>query len=129
MAKPVVNNAQISCSMGAAPAMLGVLPMSQVTIENQPAATIMDFAPMMNIKPFGVCKSPANPTVASATAAAMGVLTPMPCIPNTVAPWSPGASKVKAGFMPALTKSCTCMCIWGGTITISDPGTTKTKIT
>lgn len=128
MAKPVVNNAQISCSMGAAPAMLGVLPTSKVTVDGQPAATIMDHKPMVNIKPFGVCKSPANPQVAAATAAAAGVLTPMPCIPNTVAPWMPGAVKVKAGFMPALTKSCTCMCIWGGTITISNPGSTKTTI-
>ncbi|MGL4604236.1 MAG: hypothetical protein ACRCU9_08815 [Iodobacter sp.] len=36
---------------------------------------------MLNIMPIGTCMSPATPMVAAATAAAMGVLTPMPCIP------------------------------------------------
>ncbi len=39
--------------------------------------------PFVSIMPFAMCTSPANPTVAAATAAAMGVLTPMPCIPVT----------------------------------------------
>jgi hypothetical protein len=30
--------------------------------------------------------------------------------------------------MPALTDSSTCMCMWGGTISITNPGTTKTEI-
>lgn len=128
MAKPVINNAQMSCTFGAAPAMLGVLPTSMVTIDGQPAATVMDHKPMVNIKPFGMCNSPSNPQVAAATAAAAGVLTPMPCIPMTVAPWSPGATKTKAGFMPALTDSSKCMCNWGGSISITNPGAMKTEV-
>ena len=32
------------------------------------AATIMDYIPIANIPPFGMCMSPANPTVIAATA-------------------------------------------------------------
>jgi hypothetical protein len=66
-----------------------------------------------------MCMSQANPEVAAATAAAMGVLTPMPCVPVTT-PWSPGDPMVTigpAGF-PALDASSKCMCAWGGEITI-----------
>src|SRR5205814_2010611 len=89
---------------------------------NMPAATIMDNAPMVNVMPFGMCMSPANPTVAAATAAAMGVLTPMPCIPATASPWVPGAPTVLLGNMPALDSACTLMCNWGGVITVTNPG-------
>jgi hypothetical protein len=82
----------------------------------------MDSAPMVNIMPFGMCNSMANPMVAAATAAALGVLTPMPCIPNTVAPWVPGSPTVLIGNQPALNDSSTCMCAWGGVIKINVPG-------
>jgi hypothetical protein len=66
--------------------------------------------------------SPANPMVAAATAAAMGVLTPQPCIPMTVAPWAPGSPTVLIGGMPALDNSSMCMCMWAGVITIGFAG-------
>jgi len=72
----------------------------------------------MNIMPFGNCMSPANPTVAAATAAALGVLTPMPCIPATPAPWAPGSPTVTLAFMPALNKSSMLTCVYGGVITV-----------
>ena len=87
----VCNGATMICSFGAAPSTLIVLPVNQVMTSSQPAATIMDHVPMVNIAPFGMCLSVANPTVAAATSAALGVLTPMPCIPNTPAPWTPPA--------------------------------------
>ena len=59
---------------------------------------------------------------AAATAAALGVPTPMPCIPVTVAPWVPGARTVLIGNMPALDNTSQLMCVWGGLIEIVSPG-------
>jgi hypothetical protein len=89
---------------------------------NMPAANIMDHVPMTNIMPFGMCTSLANPTVAAATSAAMGVLTPMPCIPATASPWIPGAATVMLGNMPALDNTCKLMCNWAGVIQVVVPG-------
>jgi len=114
--------ATMMCSFGAAPSSLMVLPASRTLTCNMPAANIMDNKPLVNILPFGVCMSLANPTVAAATSAALGVLTPMPCIPNTVAPWVPGAPPVLVGNMPALDMTSKLMCMWGGVIQIVSPG-------
>lgn len=129
MPEQVVMGALLSCSFGAAPAKLAVLPVNRVNAEGQPAATIMDHKPMVNIAPFGVCKSMANPTVSAATSAAMGVLTPMQCIPATSSPWTPGAAKTLIAGQPALHAKCTCTCNWGGMIKIDQPGTGKTTVT
>ena len=83
----VCMGAMMQCSFGVAPSSLVVLPTNRVMTNNVPDANIMDHIPMTNIMPFGMCTSPANPVVAAATAAALGVLTPMPCIPATPAPW------------------------------------------
>ncbi|WP_426209079.1 DUF4280 domain-containing protein [Massilia sp. TWP1-3-3] len=128
MASQVSMGAMMMCTMGAAPSSLVVLPKNKVLCEGPPAANIMDHVPMMNIMPFGVCMSPANPMVAAATAAALGVLTPMPCIPVTAAPWAPGAATVLIGNMPALNNMSKCMCNWGGVISFTMPGTVKTMI-
>ena len=74
----VCNGATLQCSFGLAPGTLVVLPENQCITGNMPAATIMDNKPMVNVMPFGMCNSMANPAVASATAAALGALTPMP---------------------------------------------------
>lgn len=124
----VVNNALLQCSFGAAPVPLTVLPANKVNCGNQPAANIMDHKPMMNIKPFGTCMSLANPTVAAATAAALGVLTPMPCVPVTTAPWSPGAVKTKVANMPALHDGCICTCNWAGVIKVAFAGQVQTQV-
>ena len=117
----VVNGAILTCPFGVAPSTFVVTPENRVLSGNQPAANIMDFVPMKNIMPFGMCTTPSNPTVASATAAASGVLTPMPCIPVTT-PWKPGAPTVLLSFIPALDNTCTCQCTWGGVITVTSPG-------
>lgn len=115
----VVNGAMLQCTFGAAPSALTVLPVAKVMASSQPAATITDSKPIANIKPFGVCMSPTNPQVAAATAAALGVLTPQPCIPATASPWTPGTPTVTIGGQPVLTNVCRCMCMWGGVISVT----------
>jgi hypothetical protein len=124
----VVSGAVLTCSFGVAPSTLTVLPANRVNCSKMPAANIMDFAPMANIAPFGMCISPANPQVAAATAAALGVLTPQPCIPATTTPWTPGAATVTIGEMAALDNISTCMCMWAGVITITSPGQAQTTV-
>ena len=120
--------AMMKCSFGVAPSSLMVLPQNRVLISNMPGANIMDNKPMVNILPFGMCQSPANPMVIAATAAALGVLTPMPCIPVTAAPWTPGNPMTMIGGMPAINNSSKLMCNWGGVINIVSPGQTTTMI-
>jgi hypothetical protein len=123
----ITAGSMMMCTFGVAPSALSVLPLNRTNIGG-PAANIMDNIPMMNIPTFGMCMSVANPTVASATAAALGVLTPMPCIPATVAPWAPGAATVMLGGMPALDNVSTCTCMWGGVITFTTPAQMQTMI-
>lgn len=123
----VCGGAMCACSFGMAPSALMVTPENK-TMTTMPIATIMDNVPMKNILPFGMCSSMANPTVASATAAAMGVLTPMPCIPVTTAPWAPGSPTVLIANKPALNQSSKLMCTWGGVIQITNPGTMTIQV-
>ncbi|HUI76470.1 MAG TPA: DUF4280 domain-containing protein [Bryobacteraceae bacterium] len=122
MPMQVCMGAMMQCSFGAAPSSLVVLPINRTFTNEVPDANIMDHIPMVNIMPFGMCMSIANPVVASATAAALGVLTPMPCIPNTPSPWVPGALTVLLGNQPTLDNVSQLMCIWAGVITFSTPG-------
>lgn len=124
MGAQVVMGAVLQCSFGVAPSSLVVPPTSKV-LGPVPAANILDNKPMANILPFGMCQSPSNPTVAAATAAALGVLTPMPCVPATAAPWVPGCPKVLVGNMPALDSNSKLMCSYGGVIQVVSPGQVK----
>jgi hypothetical protein len=114
----VVDGALLTCPFGAAPSSLGASPVSPA----RGCATIMDFAPMVNIRPFGLCSSPTNPQVIAALGA------PQPCIPATVAPWVPGSPAVALGGLPALDNSCTCNCLWAGVISVIDPGQQATLV-
>jgi hypothetical protein len=122
MPMQVCMGAMMQCSFGVAPSSLVVLPTNKVFTDVVPDANIMDHIPMVNIMPFGMCMSPANPAVAAATAAALGVLTPMPCIPNTPAPWVPGAPNVLLGNFPTLDNTSMLMCMWAGVIEFVTPG-------
>jgi hypothetical protein len=117
----VCLGAMLQCSFGAAPSSMVVLPASMVLTQT-PDANIMDNKPIAEIVPFGMCSSIANPAVAAATAAALGALTPMPCVPVIPAPWVPGAPTVLIANMPALDNNSKLMCAWGGVIQVANPG-------
>lgn len=108
MANPMVQTAMCTCSFGEAPAPLMVTSQQTVMMCNMPAGTIMD----NKFPTFGMCSNPANPTVA----AALGVLTPMPCVPLTVAPWAPGVPTVMVCNKPLLNNTSKLICGYGGII-------------
>lgn len=118
----VCHGATLQCSLGAVPSCLVVLPAHRLTTNGVPAANILDHQPFVNIQPFGLCRSPANPAVAAATAAAMGVLTPMPCTPVTLSPWAPGSASVLLDNMPALERKSMLSCAFGGQIRVLQEG-------
>lgn len=128
MPQLVYNGALLQCSFGVAPSSLIVTPEKMVDTSGIPAATIMDFVPMKNIVPFGMCMTLSNPVVAAATAAKLGVFTPAPCLPVVTSPWIPGSAIVQIRSQPALNNTCTCMCQWGGVITITAPGQMKVSV-
>ncbi|BBC35502.1 hypothetical protein SGFS_067960 [Streptomyces graminofaciens] len=123
----VTATAVVSCTSGTVPGTLSVPP-GPVLCGGKPVATIQAVVPQLNIPPFGMCMSPNNPMVAQATAAAMGVLTPVPCVPVTPAPWAPGSPTVLVSGQPALTQSSKCACTWGGNIQIGFPGQQNTQV-
>ena len=115
MANPVVSTALCTCSFGVAPMPLTVSSQQTVMMGSLPAATIMD-----NVcTTFGMCSSLANPTVASATAAALGALTPMPCVPVVPAPWAPDCPTVMVCGKPLLNNTSKLMCAYGGVIQVT----------
>jgi len=128
MPQQVIHGAQLLCTFGTAPSALVVLPVNRVKCSNVFAANILDHKPMVNIMPFGACFTPSNPQVAAATAAALGVLTPQPCIPMTMTPWVPGAVTVHIANQPALDNISTCNCMWGGIVSVLFPGQVTTFI-
>ncbi|MBQ0930392.1 DUF4280 domain-containing protein [Ideonella sp. 4Y16] len=121
MPQQVTTSAMMTCPFGLAPSTFNATP-RMVMSSNLVCGVITDNVPFMNIPPFGMCTSLSNPTVASATSAALGVLTPMPCVPVFPAPWTPGVPTVLLGNIPAIDNTCTLNCMWGGVITFSTPG-------
>ncbi len=126
MAKYVCMGATLQCTFGMQPGKLLVIDPTRPLIENKPVANIMDNKPMVNVAPFGMCQSLSNPTVASATAAAMGTLTPMPCTPMLTAPWAPPGRRIICN-QPALLDNGRLVCAYGGNISIQDPGQQSVK--
>ena len=121
----VVTGGTLACSMGAAPA---VFTATGVTVESETPAGVISDISMVSIPTFGMCMSPANPQVAAATSAAMGVLTPQPCLPVITDPWTPGSLKVQIGGVPALDSESMCQCLWTGIVTVSSPGQFKVEV-
>lgn len=119
MAKPVVTGGIITCTNGLSPGQL--VGTSSVMIGGAPALTIKDTAAFVNVMPCGMCNSMANPAVASATAAALGVLTPQPCTPVPTGTWICAGTPLIGGA-PGLSTDGTLVCAFGGSISIRDPG-------
>jgi hypothetical protein len=128
MAMPVTNGTMLACSFGMAPSSIVVVPQSRTLVESAPAANIGDNKPFVNILPFGLCNSLANPITAAQTAAALGVLTPGACLPVIPAPWVPGSPTVMIGGLPALNNSSMCMCAYGGVIQVTVPVAVREQI-
>ncbi len=120
---PLVTGCVLKCSFGMAPSAFVSTPKpgAPMILGALPGATIEEIVPMMNIMPFGMCQSMANPQVAAATSAAMGVLTPMPCVPVTSSPWAPPAVTPMNNFLPMATVQSKCVCAWGGMIEVITP--------
>ena len=127
MPQLVVTNAMAMCTFGMAPSSLVFLPTSKV-MAMTPAGNIGDFKPFLNIPPFAMCMSLANPAVAAATAAALGVLTPMPCTPMTSAPWIPVAPTKMIAKMPVIAQPSQQICSYGGVISITFAGQVKVQV-
>jgi hypothetical protein len=119
----ITATAELKCTFGSAPAVLNV-PEPSALCGGKPVATVQAIAPAVNVPSFGMCSSEANPAVASATAAADGTLTPMPCAPAIAAPWEPGSPTVLVAGVPVLTQTSECLCVWAGVVTIASPGQT-----
>jgi hypothetical protein len=118
MAMQVSTGAEVQCAFGDAPAVFSAS--NENVAATTPAGVVTDVEPE-NIPPFGMCSSPSNPEVAAATAAALGTLTPVPCVP-VLSPWAPGAAGVTINGITALDDGSECMCAWAGVITVTNPG-------
>lgn len=128
MAQAITANTMMTCTFGMAPSNLIATP-SKVMVGGQPVANIQTSAPMTNIPPFGLCRSPSNPQVAAMMPVPPpGVLKPQPCIPNIPGtPWAGCVSKVKWSGQLPLTSDGNLQCMWGGTIKCVS-GSPKVKI-
>jgi hypothetical protein len=115
MSNHVEHGELARCQFGTAPAPIHAS-------DNAPLASAGDYVPFENIHPFGACLCPSNPQVAAATTAAMGVLTPMPCVPAVSQPWQVGETHVWVRGMPALDAHSSVGCRWGGLIQLVNPG-------
>ncbi len=121
MSKQVVHGAKLQCSFGSAQSSLVVLPTKMTDDDGVPAANITDHVQMLNIMPFGMCSSRANPAVAAARR-------PRPCIPKDVTTWSPGSLTILLDNKPTLNDTSKCMCVWEGVISVASPGQVTTYV-
>lgn len=115
------SGAVLKCSQGTSNGSLVATPKS-VSLCGQQQANVGDHVSIMNIRPFGRCRSLAYPPTAAATSAHHGHLTPMPCVPGTPSNWSiVDADSILCG-KPALLNTAKLRCVYGGEIKIVNPG-------
>lgn len=113
----LTSETPLECTFGDAP-----MPFQALALPGKPeimgllTATIEEIAPEVNIPSFVMCNSPENPEVIAATAAALGVFTPMPCVPVVVDPWMPPSELMSFMDVPLATMESKCLCAWGGEV-------------
>lgn len=118
----VVMSAQLECTFGSAPSNLVVLPQHRIQLKGKWRANIGDAKPFVNVLPFGLCKSLANPAVAAATSANRGTLTPMPCTP-ACSIWIATKTDLLLDGMPPLLTGDKAVCPLGaGMIEVKQSG-------
>jgi hypothetical protein len=112
MSEQVISGAVLRCTFGTAPASLNVSSQPRVMIEQQPAASVVDYQSLNAPELFGICNSPSNPIF-------MSTGNNPACTPNVAAGWQPGAPNVLIGNFRALNSVSTCICMYAqGTIAI-----------
>lgn len=123
MPELLTTGCPLSCSFGLTPSVFVATEMPGKPVVNEAfaAATIVEIVPIANVPPFGMCSSEMNPEVIAATAAALGALTPMPCVPVIVDPWAPPSILLTADGLPLATVESRCLCAWGGMISAVAP--------
>lgn len=121
--KYVCTGATLKCTQGTSCPKLKATPKS-VSLTGEDQANIADYVSMKNIPSFGRCRSLGYPPTASATAANHGKLTPMPCVPGTCPKWKAIDKDSLICGEPALLEPATLKCMYGGTISIVNPGQT-----
>lgn len=116
----VVDGATLQCSFSSEESIFKVSPGRETYTNGQLQANTGDFKPMVNIIPFKMCSSPANP------APIMGVdnkgRPQKVCTPIITMQWINGKENSIVEGFPALLHTSTTMCMWCGKITISDDG-------
>jgi len=129
MGQIVVHGAKLQCPFGTKPSSLCVTSQTKCMIGGKPAATIQDMQPNANIASFGMCSSLANPQVASATAAALGVLTPQQCTMLPAGPWIPVKPNLLVDKKPCLCSDSKLICAMGmGVVSIVSAGQSKAVV-
>ena len=117
----VCTGARLRCSLGTSGCKLKATP-KNVTLAGHDQANIADSVPRTNVPGFGKCWSPANPPTMAETAAHHGVLTPGACALVTVPRWLAVDPNSLVCGEPALLKPATLQCVYGGVISIVNPG-------
>ncbi len=125
MTAAVTTGSMCECSFGTSPGELTADYPTGAIANGMPVLCIDMIVAEVNITSFGECDSILNPEVIAATAAAEGVLTPMPCVPVVVDPWAPGSITAGSTGVPFVNQTSVCMCAWGGVIAVTEtPGIT-----
>lgn len=103
----ICEGSLLKCQWGLIPSPIKCLPFTMTKAAKKKIATIIDFAPNINIKSFGMCRSPITTIYTP-----LGPVYP-PCMPSVVSPWQSGNTKVKVNGKQILTPGSKCLCIKG----------------